>query len=103
MLRVGVRPWLSLLLIGWGVTASVFSLIHNRTTFYALRLLLGVFEAGALPAIWYHLSQFMPQDRRVFLLARLPARVYTCVLAQPSSAFALSEAVIIHTRTHMHA
>eukprot|EP00878_Enallax_costatus_P009688 GHUV01010120.1.p1 GENE.GHUV01010120.1~~GHUV01010120.1.p1 ORF type:complete len:437 (+),score=77.59 GHUV01010120.1:96-1406(+) len=63
MVRVGVRRWLSVLLVGWGVAASCFALIYNAPTFFTLRLVLGVFEAGALPAMWYHLSQFYPQER----------------------------------------
>lgn len=63
MLRVGVRVWLAFLLVAWGVVASCFALIHNVTSFFVLRLLLGLFEAGATPAMWYSLSQFYPQER----------------------------------------
>jgi MFS family permease len=61
--RVGVRRWLSFLLLGWGTVASCMSLINTPGTFFALRLLLGTFEAGAVPAMWYHLSTFYPADR----------------------------------------
>lgn len=61
--RVGVRRWLSVLLLGWGTVASCMSLINNQGSFFALRLLLGLFEAGAVPAMWYHLSTFYPADR----------------------------------------
>lgn len=63
MVRVGIRRWLALLLVGWGCVASCFALVHNAASFFALRLLLGVFESGALPAMWWHLSQFLPQER----------------------------------------
>jgi MFS family permease len=46
MVRVGIRRWLALLLVGWGCVASCFALIHNAATFFTLRLLLGVFESG---------------------------------------------------------
>jgi MFS family permease len=45
------------------VVASCFALIHDKTSFFVLRLLLGLFEAGATPAMWYSLSQFYPQER----------------------------------------
>lgn len=61
--RVGVRRWLGFLLLGWGTVASCMSLIHNVTSFFILRLLLGTFESGAVPAMWYHLSTFYPADR----------------------------------------
>jgi len=63
MLHIGVRRWLALLTLGWGCIASFSSMIHNITSFYILRLLLGVFEAGAVPAMWFHLTQFFPQER----------------------------------------
>lgn len=47
MVRVGIRRWLALLLVGWGCVASCFALVHNAASFFALRLLLGVFESGA--------------------------------------------------------
>lgn len=65
--RVGVRRWLGFLLLGWGTVASCMSLIHNVTSFFILRLLLGTFESGAVPAMWYHLSTFYPADRCVGL------------------------------------
>jgi MFS family permease len=45
------------------IVASCFALIHDTTSFFVLRLLLGLFEAGATPAMWYSLSQFYPQER----------------------------------------
>lgn len=63
MVRVGVRRWLPALIMGWGVVASCCALIHNATSFFVLRLLLGAFESGATPAMWFALSQFFPQER----------------------------------------
>lgn len=65
--RVGVRRWLAVLLLGWGTVASCMSLIHAPSSFFALRLLLGMFEAGAVPAMWFHLSTFYPVDRCVWV------------------------------------
>lgn len=63
MLRVGVSRWLAVLIAGWGTVASCFALVRGKPSFYLLRLLLGVFEAGAVPAMWFHLSQFYPKER----------------------------------------
>lgn len=61
--RVGVRRWLAFLLLCWGTVAACMSLINSVPSFFALRVLLGVFEAGAVPAMWYHLAHFYPGDR----------------------------------------
>lgn len=63
MVRVGFRPWLSFLLCAWGVVAVSFMFISSAWSFYLLRLLLGVFESGAFPAMWYALSVFFPRKR----------------------------------------
>ncbi|KAF8067241.1 ttuB [Scenedesmus sp. PABB004] len=63
MVRVGCRRWLALLVAAWGVVASCFALVHNAAGFFVLRLLLGAFESGATPAMWWHLTQFFPQHR----------------------------------------
>lgn len=63
MIRVGFKPWLSFLLVAWGIVASCFSLINSVWSFYLLRVLLGIFEAGAFPAMWYALSTFFPRRR----------------------------------------
>lgn len=61
--RIGVRRWLAFLLLGWGTVAACMSLINSVGSFFALRVLLGTFEAGAVPAMWFHLSSFFPSER----------------------------------------
>ncbi|KAI8463284.1 MAG: major facilitator superfamily domain-containing protein [Monoraphidium minutum] len=63
MVRVGFRPWLAFLLVGWGCVAMSFMFINSRWSFYLCRILLGVFESGAFPAMWYALSVFFPRTR----------------------------------------
>jgi MFS family permease len=65
MMRFGFRPWLSFLLIGWGIVAVCFMFINSAWSFYLLRVLLGIFEAGAFPCMWYALSVFIPRKRCV--------------------------------------
>jgi MFS family permease len=48
-----------------GVIATCCALIHDPTSFYVLRVLLGVFESGAAPAMWFAVSQFYPAERCV--------------------------------------
>jgi MFS family permease len=63
MVRVGFRPWLAFLLVSWGVVAACFMFISRPWSFYLLRLLLGMLESGAFPAMWYALSTFYPRRR----------------------------------------
>lgn len=64
--RVGGPLWLGVILIGWGITASLTSLVQNTPQLYCMRMLLGVFEAGTFPGAYYYLSQFYPCQRMAF-------------------------------------
>ena len=46
LIRLGPRVWLPIIIVSWGVIATLFAGIKSATDFYALRLLLGVAEAG---------------------------------------------------------
>jgi MFS family permease len=63
MLRLGHRPWLTGLLIGWGVVAACFALVRAPWSLYLLRLLLGILEAGAQPALWHVYTLFFPSKQ----------------------------------------
>ena len=59
--RFGAPRWLAFILFCWGVTSMSFAALRGaggaaEFAFYALRLLLGCFEAGCFPTIWYYLS-----------------------------------------------
>ncbi|GMH40475.1 hypothetical protein BSKO_08379 [Bryopsis sp. KO-2023] len=61
--RVGGPMWLGILLIGWGLAASLTATVRNATELYVYRLLLGVFEAGTFPGLFFYLVQFFPESR----------------------------------------
>lgn len=50
--KVGGANWLSFIVLMWGICATSFSMVRTVRGFYALRLLLGITEAGAIPGMW---------------------------------------------------
>ena len=44
---LGPRRWLPAILLAWGAVAMCFATVGSTASFLALRLLLGVAEAGA--------------------------------------------------------
>ncbi|CAL5219790.1 g1695 [Coccomyxa viridis] len=58
MIRLGPRVWLPIIIVAWGVVATLFAGLKSATDFYVLRLLLGVAESGSFPGMWYYLSLF---------------------------------------------
>ncbi len=71
--RTGARIWIARIMISWGLVASAMMFVRNAESFYALRLLLGVAEAGFFPGIIYYLTYWYP--------ARERARAYSAFLA----------------------
>ncbi|ACC72622.1 MFS transporter [Paraburkholderia phymatum] len=62
--RVGARLWMCRIMVTWGLVSAAMSLAHTATSFYALRFLLGVAEAGFFPGVIYYLARWFPQSAR---------------------------------------
>ncbi|PNQ00358.1 MFS transporter [Sphingobium sp. SA916] len=75
--RIGARRWIAALLVAWGLIAIATGFISDAGSFYAVRLALGIAEAGFVPAIVYYLAQWF--DRRAMskvmglMIAMMPA------------------------------
>lgn len=82
--RVGARRWLSRIMVSWGLVAVLFAWVRTFDQLVALRLLLGIAEAGFFPgAIWY-LTRWVPSAHRVrILMLFLLALPVTSVLGAP--------------------
>jgi MFS transporter, ACS family, tartrate transporter len=62
--RFGARAWLSRILITWGLASMAMALTSNKASFYGLRLLLGLAEAGWYPGVIFYLSLWFPRAFR---------------------------------------
>ena len=74
--KIGARRWLFALFVAWGAAASANALIRGPQSFYALRLLLGVAEAGFFSGVIYYLTLWFPKA----WLARVNA-MFMCAVA----------------------
>lgn len=61
LVRVGARPWLARIMISWGLVVIAMVWIRGAPSFYALRFLLGIAEAGLLPGVLLYLSRWVPR------------------------------------------
>lgn len=62
--RVGARRWLSGMMVVWGVLSCAMALVSGPTSFYVLRFLLGVAEAGFFPGVILYITYWFPvRDR----------------------------------------
>jgi sugar phosphate permease len=58
--RVGARWWLSRIMVSWGIVAAAFVFVQGPISFYILRFLLGVMEAGFFPGVILFLTYWVP-------------------------------------------
>lgn len=64
MHRVGARVWMCRIMVTWGLISAAMMFAHTETSFYVLRFLLGVAEAGFFPGAIYFLTQWFPAHAR---------------------------------------
>lgn len=86
MKRLGALKTIMLLTVGWGCVSSLTMFVRGPTSFYALRFLLGVFEAGFYPIVVYYLSRWFPLQRRAKAFALFSSGiVISGIIAYPIS------------------
>lgn len=73
--RVGAPRWFARIMVSWGLVTVLLALTRDATTFYILRFLLGVAEAGLFPGVLYTLTLWYPPTHRaravgMFMLAQ---------------------------------
>ena len=62
--RVGARFWITRIMITWGLISAGMAFVWDEWSFYIMRMLLGVAEAGLYPGVMYYLTQwFRGEDR----------------------------------------
>ncbi|RQZ64999.1 MFS transporter [Burkholderia sp. Bp9004] len=67
--RVGARNWLARIMLTWAVISASFVFVKSPTTFYVLRFMLGVAEAGFAPGVILYLTYWFPSARRAKALS----------------------------------
>jgi MFS family permease len=67
--RVGPRRWITRIILSWGIVSGLTAFVSTPMQFYVMRCLLGVAEAGFIPAIVFHISQSFPRNRRARILS----------------------------------
>ncbi len=58
--RYGARAWLTRIMFTWGLVAACMAFVQSETSFYFMRFLLGVTEAGFFPGVVYYFTQWLP-------------------------------------------
>ncbi|MCZ0737232.1 MFS transporter [Phreatobacter sp. AB_2022a] len=91
MQKVGARRWLARIAITWGLVTMGMAFVGGIWSFYTLRFLLGVAEAGLFPGVYLYLTYWYPDAHRgkanALFLTCIPIAV---IVSAPLSAWLVS-------------
>ncbi|MDR2212643.1 MAG: MFS transporter [Pseudomonadales bacterium] len=62
--KVGARLWIGRIMVTWGILSVAMMFTQGPLSFYVLRFLLGIAEAGFLPGILFYLGAWFPRAER---------------------------------------
>ena len=68
--RVGTRKWIAWTMMAWGLVSAGMVLVGSAGSFYALRFLLGIAEAGFVPGMLLYLTFWFPSHQRAKAVAK---------------------------------
>ena len=68
--RVGTRVWIARIMTSWGLVSACMVWVSSPGSFYLLRFLLGVAEAGFVPGMLLYLTFWFPSHERARAVAK---------------------------------
>src|SRR5215472_10402695 len=68
--RFGTRLWITRIMITWGLIAAGMMFVYSPGSFYLMRFLLGVGEAGFVPGMLLYLTFWFPSHERARAVAK---------------------------------
>ena len=88
--KFGASRWIARIMVTWGIISALMSLVSGEWSFYILRFLLGVAEAGFFPGIILYLTYWYPAEYRARFLAAFAIAVpVSTVIGAPVSGLLL--------------
>lgn len=73
--RMGAKRWMFCIMAVWGTISAGCAFVQTPTSFYILRFLLGVAEAGLFPGFVFYLTLWFPEEYRARFTATFSAAV----------------------------
>jgi MFS transporter, ACS family, tartrate transporter len=67
--KVGARIWIARIMVTWGLVASATAFVQGELSFYVVRVLLGIAEAGFFPGVLLYLTYWFPRPERARIVA----------------------------------
>jgi ACS family tartrate transporter-like MFS transporter len=88
--KFGASRWIARIMVTWGIISALMASVSGVWSFYGLRFLLGVAEAGFFPGIILYLTYWYPAEYRARFLAAFAIAVpVSTVIGAPISGLLL--------------
>ncbi len=78
--RVGARIWIARILLTWGIISALTAFVWNEWSFFGIRFLLGIAEAGYYPGIILFLTWWFPSAYRSRMIALFMTAIPVAVI-----------------------
>jgi MFS family permease len=62
--RLGARLWIARIMVTWGLISACMMFVRGQWSFYAMRFILGLAEAGFFPGVIFYLTLWYPSRLR---------------------------------------
>jgi ACS family tartrate transporter-like MFS transporter len=84
--KFGARRWIARIMVTWGLLSAAMVFVQGPYSFYLLRFLLGIAEAGFFPGVIYYLVCWFPSSYRARMMALFTAGIpLSTVIGAPIS------------------
>ena len=87
--KFGARSWIARIMVTWGIVSALMAFVSGELSFYVLRFLLGVAEAGFFPGMFLSDLLVPAEYRARFLAAFAIAVPVSTVIGAPLSGLLL--------------
>ena len=89
--KYGARRWIARIMLTWGLVSGATAFVQGEYSFYAIRFILGVAEAGFFPGIILYLTFWFPAGYRARIVGWFMVAIpISSVLGAPVSTWVLT-------------
>jgi MFS family permease len=90
--KFGARLWIARIMVSWGVISACMIFVKGAWSFYAMRFLLGLAEAGFFPGVIFYLTLWYPSKHRSMRTAWFVAAIAVSgVIGNPVSGWIMDK------------
>lgn len=84
--RIGARRWIAGIVVAWGLISAAMMFVQTERSFYVLRFLLGLAQAGFFPGMILYLTYWIPARERARATASfMTASAFSGIVGSPLS------------------